>query len=387
MKKKILIIFGTRPEAIKLAPLILALKKENAFKTIVCVTAQHRQMLDQVLSFFGIAPDIDLNIMRQNQSIEELTATMFAKFTPVIRKVSPGMVIVQGDTTTTFISALAAFYQNVPVGHVEAGLRTHDIYAPFPEELNRQFVSRIAQYNFAPTGTAVKDLLAEGINKKSIFKTGNTVVDAMKLGIRIIKTNKSLRRKLGQWFNTAIDKDNSVIAKESKLILITGHRRESFGKGFQNICSAIKKLSSLFPSHLFVYPVHLNPNVQKPVYKLLGNISNVKLIKPVDYAQMLFLMSKSYLILTDSGGIQEEAPSLKIPVLVMRDKTERPEGIQIGCCKLVGNDKDSIVKTAKRVLTSPKLYRSMQQGKNPYGDGKASERIVNILKKELSFFS
>ena len=383
MKKKILILFGTRPEAIKLAPLIRALSKEKAFKTTVCVTAQHRQMLDQVLSFFGIKPDIDLDIMKPDQSIEELTATLFTKLTPVIKKVSPDMVLVQGDTTTTFVSALAAFYQRVPVGHVEAGLRTHDIHAPFPEELNRQFVSRIAQYNFAPTDTAVRDLCAEGIDKKRIYKTGNTVVDALKLALRIIQTDKSLHSRLEKWFHTAIESNGSITLKKSKLILITGHRRESFGRGFQNICAAIRELSALFPSHLFVYPVHLNPNVQKPVYKLLGKINNVKLIKPVDYARMLFLMSKSFLILTDSGGIQEEAPSLKVPVLVMRDKTERPEGIQAGCCRLVGNDKDTIVKTAKKVLASPKIYRAMQQGKNPYGDGKASERIVKIIKKEL----
>lgn len=383
MKKKILIIFGTRPEAIKLAPLILALRKEKALKTTVCVTAQHRQMLDQVLPFFKIGPDIDLNIMKHGQSIEELTAAVFSKLTPVIKKASPDMVIVQGDTTTAFMSALAAFYRKIPVGHVEAGLRTHDIYAPFPEELNRQFVSRIAQLNFAPTESAVKDLLAEGVNKSTIYKTGNTVVDAMKLGMRIIKTDKSLRGKLESRFHNVIDMDNSVIAKRAKLILITGHRRESFGKGFQGICAAIKELSYLFPSYLFVYPVHPNPNVQKPVYKLLGKINNVKLIKPVNYPEMLFLMSKSHLILTDSGGIQEEAPSLKIPVLVTRDKTERPEGVQTGCCKLVGNDKDKIVKTAKRVLSSTQLYRSMQRGKNPYGDGKASERIVRIIKKNV----
>ena len=387
MKKKILILFGTRPEAIKLAPLILALRKEKAFKTTVCVTAQHRQMLDQVLSFFNIKPDIDLNIMKPDQSIEELTADIFSKLTPVIKKASPDMIVVQGDTTTTLASALAAFFQKVPVGHVEAGLRTHDIYAPFPEELNRQFVSRIAQLNFAPTDTAVRDLLAEGINKSSIYKTGNTVVDAMKLGMGIIKNDKSLHNKLENWFHNTIDSDNNVITNRSKLILITGHRRESFGKGFQNICTAIKELSFLFSSHLFVYPVHLNPNVQKPVYQVLGKINNVTLIKPVDYSEMLFLMSKSYLILTDSGGIQEEAPSLKIPVLVMRDKTERPEGVQIGCCKLVGNDTDTIVKTAKRVLTSPKVYRAMQRGKNPYGDGRASERIVNIIKKQLTVVS
>lgn len=383
MKKKILIIFGTRPEAIKLAPLILALKKEKAFQAITCVTAQHRQMLDQVLSFFRIKPDIDLSLMKPNQSLEELTASVILKITPVIKKFSPDIVIVQGDTTTAFVSSLAAFYNKIPVGHVEAGLRTNDLNLPFPEELNRQLVSRIAQFNFAPTDTAVKDLLAEGIKKSTIYKTGNTVVDAINLGLKIIKNNRPLRRKLDKWFHDTIDTNNDLISNRKKMVLITGHRRESFGKGFQEICSAIKKLSTLFPSHQFVYPVHLNPNVQKPVYKLLGKIKNIILIDPVDYPNMLFLMSKSYLILTDSGGIQEEAPSLKIPVLVMRDKTERPEGVKIGCCKLVGNSRNKIVSITKKVLQSPKLYRSMQCGKNPYGDGKASEKIVKILKENV----
>jgi len=383
MRKKLLIIFGTRPEAIKLAPLILALKKEKAFRTITCVTAQHRQMLDQVLSFFKIAPDIDLDIMRPNQSIEGLTAEIFSKLSPVLQKVSPDLVLVQGDTTTAFIGALAAFYQKIPVAHVEAGLRTHDPCFPFPEELNRRLVSSIAQIHFAPTDSAVKNLVAEGMAKGSIYKTGNTVVDAMNLGRERLQTDRALGRGLEKWFHDAIDTNSRIIERKRRLILITGHRRESFGEGFGRICGAIKELAALFPSDLFVYPVHLNPNVQKPVYAILGGCSNALLIKPVAYDQMLYLMSHAYLLLTDSGGIQEEAPSLKIPVLVMRTKTERPEGVALGCCRLVGNDRKKIVAAAKKILASDAVHGSMQCAKNPYGDGKASGRIVAVLRRWL----
>lgn len=379
MKYLILIIFGTRPEAIKLAPLILALKKEKAFRILTCITAQHRQMLDQVLAFFKIVPDIDLDIMRQDQTLESLTSSTLTSLTKILQRVAPDLVIVQGDTTTVFTAALASYYQKIPVVHVEAGLRTNDPYAPFPEEINRQLVSRIAAFNFAPTQSAVSNLLEEGISRKTIFKTGNTVVDALNLGLSTINADRKRYAELKNWLA------KSVLSGEKykRLILITGHRRESFGKGFEEICNAIKELSRLFPEHAFIYPVHLNPHVQKPVYKQLGKVPNVILIEPVSYPQMLFLMSKSHLILTDSGGIQEEAPSLRIPVLVMRDKTERPEGVAMGCCRLVGNSRKKIVAAAKKIIYSPSEYRLMQRGKNPYGDGKASERIVSVIKKVL----
>ncbi len=382
-KKKILTIFGTRPEAIKLAPLILSLKKEKAFRTITCVTAQHREMLDQVLSFFGIKPDIDLNLMKPDQTLEGLTASAITALSPVIKKTAPDMVIVQGDTTTAFIGALAAFYNKVPVAHVEAGLRTNDPYVPFPEEMNRRLVSQIATLNFAPTKSAKEDLHAEGFKKSSIYKTGNTVIDALNIGQHIIKTNRSVRKELETCFSQRIDPDKDITANRKKMVLITGHRRESFGKGFLEICSAIKELAAFFPSHLFVYPVHLNPRVRKPVFHILSKKKNVVLINPVDYPAMLYLMSKSHLILTDSGGIQEEAPSLQVPVLVMRDKTERPEGVTMGCCRLVGNKKTKIVSSVKKVLQSPAVYKSMQCRKNPYGDGKACERIIKIIKRVL----
>ncbi len=322
--------------------------------------------------------------MKPDQTLEGLTASAIAGLSPVIKETAPDMVIVQGDTTTAFIGALAAFYNKIPVAHVEAGLRTNDPYVPFPEEMNRRLVSQIAALNFAPTKSAQEDLHAEGLKKSSIYKTGNTVIDALNIGQQIIKTNKSIRKELEEWFSQRIDPAKDITSDRKKMVLITGHRRESFGKGFLEICAAIKELAELFPSHLFLYPVHLNPRVREPVFSILSKKKNVVLINPVDYPAMLYLMSKSHLILTDSGGIQEEAPSLQVPVLVMRDKTERPEGVAMGCCKLVGNKKNKIVSSVKKVLQSPAVYQSMQCRKNPYGDGKASERIISIIKKRLS---
>jgi UDP-N-acetylglucosamine 2-epimerase (non-hydrolysing) len=379
MKKKILIIFGTRPEAIKLAPLILALKRQDSIKTFICVTAQHREMLDQVLGFFEITPDIDLSLMRTGQTLELISSLIIERVSGVIRKIKPDCVVVQGDTTTAAMSALAAYYQKVPVAHVEAGLRTHDLYHPFPEEVNRQIISRITAFNFAPTRLATKHLRAEGIKPGAIHITGNTVVDALNLGLRRIASDAKLRKNLSLW----LAKTLSIYSEPVKIVLITGHRRESFGRGFEEICAAIKELASRFPSYRFVYPVHLNPRVKKPVYALLGKIPNVSLLDPLDYPRMLYLMSKSFLILTDSGGIQEEAPAFQVPVLVMRTKTERPEGVAAGCNILVGNTRRAIVRHAEKILRSPVLYRSMQCKKNPFGDGKASDRIVKILNKNV----
>lgn len=377
--KKILTIFGTRPEAIKLAPLIRLLSGETeGFDLVNCVTAQHRQMLDQVLAFFKIKPEIDLNLMKPNQSLSSLTAEAINQIVPVLQQTRPDLVIVQGDTTTAFVAALAAFYQKVPVAHVEAGLRTNDIYAPFPEEINRRLISSLASFHFAPTQTAAEALEHEGVDRKKILVTGNTVVDALLEGLNLIELSEPLRNDLEKWFwGLASD-------PFEKIILITGHRRESFGEAFRSICFGIRELSLRYPKIGFVYPVHLNPNVQQPVNEILGNLKNVVLIEPVEYPKMLYLMTKATLILTDSGGIQEEAPTLKIPVLVMREKTERPEGVALGTSILVGNHREKIVTQTSAFLENRDLYRRAQAGKNPYGDGKASERIVQFLREALA---
>lgn len=385
-KQKILAIFGTRPEAIKMAPVINCMRKEPHWDVRICATAQHRHMLDQVLDFFKIKPDFDLNLMKPDQTLAGLTAELVASLSELLEKMKPSLVLVQGDTTSAFAGALAAFYHRIPVGHIEAGLRTGDIYAPFPEEANRRFISVLARLHFAPTRGAAGFLRDEGVCGKWVHVTGNTVIDALKSGISEIDRRAGLRKELQAWFEQTIPMARGILEKRSRLILITGHRRESFGRGFESICRAIKDLSLKFPDDAFVYPVHMNPNVQKPVFRIIGRLPNVFLISPVDYARMLFLLKETYLILTDSGGIQEEAPSLKIPVLVMRDKTERPEAVRQGISMLVGNSREGILGGASDLLGETGLYEAMQSRmkRNPYGDGRASERISGIIKEFLA---
>jgi UDP-N-acetylglucosamine 2-epimerase (non-hydrolysing) len=368
--KKSLFIFGTRPEAIKMAPVIKKIKNSKLMEVKVCVTAQHRQMLDQVLNLFEIEPDYDLNIMKPNQDLYDITSNVLLSIKDVLKKENPDIVFVQGDTTTTFAASLASFYQKIPVAHIEAGLRTYNIYSPFPEEMNRQLTSRIATYHFAPTNRARDNLIKEGIDERKIYVTGNTVIDALLEVVEKIK-NKDIKIK---GYNIT----------DRKYILVTGHRRENFGKSFENMCNALKEIAQNNPNIDIVYPVHLNPNVQKPVFEILSNIPNVYLIEPLDYESFVYLMYNSYIILTDSGGIQEEAPSLGKPVLVMRDTTERPEAVEAGTVKLVGANKEKIVKEVENLLHNKSEYEKMSRAINPYGDGKASERIFEILVKEVN---
>ncbi len=370
-KFKILLIFGTRPEAIKLAPLIKEFEKyAEIFETKVCITAQHREMLDQVLKFFKIKPDFDLNIMKPNQSLSELTANMIKEIEPVLQNFRPDLVFVQGDTTTAFVGALSAFYQKVSIAHIEAGLRSFNKYSPFPEEINRVLVGHLADYHFAPTEKAKENLFNENI-KKNVYVVGNTVIDALFLGLDIIK--KQGEEKFYKFFN--------FLDFSKKIILVTGHRRESFGKPFENICNALKEIAQKHKDVEIVYPVHLNPNVRKPVFEILKGTENIHLIEPLEYPYLIWLMNKSYLVLTDSGGIQEEAPSLGKPVLVMREVTERTEGIEAGTAKLVGTNREKIAEEVSLLLEDKNEYRKMSKAVNPYGDGKASERIREIIEK------
>jgi UDP-N-acetylglucosamine 2-epimerase (non-hydrolysing) len=367
---KLLFIFGTRPEAIKLAPLINILKKETSFKVSVCVTAQHRQMLDQVLELFKITPDIDLNLMKPNQDLTGVTCEVLTAIQKVYAEVKPDMVIVQGDTTTTFAAALGAFYNKIPVAHVEAGLRTWNMQAPWPEEMNRVFTSKITDLHFAPTEVSKNNLLKDGIGPDSIFVTGNTVIDALFETCEILKQNVTQQQ--------AFEKQFSFLDPQKKLILMTGHRRENFGQGFINICESVRELAEREDIQI-VYPVHLNPNVQDPVKRILGNHPRISLIEPLDYFPFVYLMQRSYLILTDSGGVQEEAPSLGKPVLVMRDVTERPEAVDVGTVLLVGTNKEKIIRNVNHLLDDTEAYESFTRIHNPYGDGLASKRIMNIL--------
>lgn len=372
-RKKISVVFGTRPEAIKLAPVILELKKHpDKFNVSVCVTAQHREMLDQMLKVFGIKPDFDLDLMRNNQTLAEFTSRSLIALDKYFKKEKPNMVLVQGDTTTVLTASLAAFYNNVKIGHVEAGLRTWDKRVPFPEEINRVLTSHLADIHFAPTKWSKNNLIKEGIKPSKIFVTGNTVIDALKIALN--KVEKDSPKIPGLPFSI---NDKSF---NKDIILITGHRRENFGQGFKNICEAISILAYKYPDTVFVYPVHLNPNVRKTVYKYLGKKKNIHLLKPLDYLPFVALMNKAKIILTDSGGIQEEAPSLGKPVLVMRDKTERPEAIEAGTVKMVGTKKETIVNWALRLMRSGQAYQAMTQAANPYGDGKASWRIVATIR-------
>lgn len=384
MKKKILLVFGTRPEAIKMAPLVKEFEKDTEhFETLVCVTGQHREMLDQVLSIFDIIPDYDLNIMKSGQDLYDVTSRVLLGMRDVLAEIRPDVVLVHGDTTTSTATALAAFYQQIPVGHVEAGLRTYNIYSPWPEEINRQITSRIATFNFSPTERSAQNLKNEGVNSEKIWVTGNTVIDALYLVVDRLKNSARLSEE--QYLSLKRSGyDVSRIDKERrKLALITGHRRENFGDGFIQICQAIKSLSEAFPSVDFVYPMHLNPNVRRPIHEVFGeNLSsydNLFFIEPLEYLSFVYLMEKSYLVLTDSGGIQEEAPSLGKPVIVMRDTTERPEAVDAGTVKLVGADKVNICREVSTLLKSSSYYESMSRAHNPYGDGMASRRIATAL--------
>ena len=378
IKKKIILVFGTRPEAIKMAPLVRRLQEEpNRFDVLVCVTGQHREMLDQVLRVFEITPDIDLNVMKQGQDLYDVTSAILMGMREVFAKHQPDVVLVHGDTTTTFATAVAAFYSGVPVGQVEAGLRTYDLHAPFPEEFNRQVASKVTRWHFAPTDVSRDNLLAERVTSASITVTGNTVIDALFWVLTRIDSDSERRVAL-----EAILHESLVFKwKDEKFVLVTGHRRENFGDGFLQICSAIQQLAQLHPKVHFIYPVHLNPNVRKPVSEMLANFDNVHLIDPLEYEPFVYLLKHAYLVLTDSGGIQEEAPSLGKPVLVMRDVTERPEAVEAGTVELVGANKKHIVDSVSRLLDDYVHYQCMSRAHNPYGDGNACARIVDVLKK------
>lgn len=382
--KKVMLVFGTRPEAIKMAPLVKEFQKHpEKFETIVCVTGQHRQMLDQVLQLFEITPDHDLDIMKQGQDLYDVTARVLVGMRDILKEVTPDVVLVHGDTTTSTAAALAAFYSRIPVGHVEAGLRTHNIYSPWPEEMNRQITGRIAAYNFAPTPLSKANLLREAVDENSITVTGNTVIDALYWVVNKIKEDKSLDSALKTQLLHA-GYDVTRLANDRKLVLITGHRRENFGQGFINMCTAIKDLTQKYPDVDFVYPMHLNPNVRKPIHEVFGenldNLGNMFFIEPLEYLSFVYLMEKSTIVLTDSGGIQEEAPGLGKPVLVMRDTTERPEALEAGTVKLVGTDYDKIVNEVSLLLEDSAYYDTMSKAVNPYGDGLACGRIVETLK-------
>ena len=377
-----MLVFGTRPEAIKMAPLVKEFQKyPEDFETVVCVTGQHRQMLDQVLDLFEITPDFDLNIMKAGQDLYDVTSRVLTGMRDVFEKVTPDIVLVHGDTTTSTAAALAAFYKQIPVGHVEAGLRTHNIYSPWPEEMNRQITGRIAAYNFAPTPLSRQNLLQENVAESSVFVTGNTVIDALLWVTEKLKSSESMQAELTEVLKTS-GYDVKRLANGRKLVLITGHRRENFGDGFISMCSAIKALNEKYPDTDFVYPMHLNPNVRKPIAEVFGETppANMFFIEPLDYLPFVFLMEKSTVVLTDSGGIQEEAPGLGKPVLVMRDTTERPEALEAGTVKLVGTDFEKIVSEVSKLLDDQEYYNTMSKAVNPYGDGMACPRILAALK-------
>ena len=378
---KIILVFGTRPEAIKMAPLFHELNKyPDEFEVIVCVTAQHREMLDQVLSIFKIVPDIDLNLMRSGQDLFDITSNVLIRMRDILDKVKPEILLVHGDTSTTFSSALAAFYANIPIGHIEAGLRTYDLSSPFPEELNRQIVSKLSNIHFSPTERNKENLLKENINEDDIYVTGNTVIDSMFWVLSNIENDD----KLKELIRNDLYKEIDFNWEADKFVLITGHRRENFGDAFLEICDAIKTLANSYPKVHFIYPVHLNPNVQKPVKAVLGNLLNVHLIKPLDYEPFIYLLKKAHIVLTDSGGIQEEAPSLGKPVVVMRDLTERPEAVEAGTVSLAGSSKVNIVSEVSNLLDNQELYSKVSLSYNPYGDGTACKNIVDILRKKAN---
>jgi UDP-N-acetylglucosamine 2-epimerase (non-hydrolysing) len=377
IKKKIMLVFGTRPEAIKMSPLADKLKKNSEqFELKVCITSQHREMLDQVLKIFKINPDYDLDLMKQNQNLSDLTSLILKKMSSVFKDYKPDIVLVHGDTTTTLGTSIAAFYASIPVGHVEAGLRTQNLNAPFPEEFNRQIVSKIAKWHFAPTEISKNNLLSEGVDKSFISVTGNTVIDALNWALKNIDENKELKNHL----DCELSKKLNFDWKNQDFILVTAHRRENFGKSLLQICNSIKALALKYKNMNFVYPVHLNPNIADPVYDILNDRDNIFLLQPLDYEKFIYLLKYSYLVLTDSGGIQEEAPSLGKPVLVMREITERPEAVIAGTVKLVGSNQDSIVQGVAKLIDNKKFYKEMSVSTNPYGDGFASERIIDVLR-------
>ena len=397
-KKRVMLVFGTRPEAIKVAPLVKEFQKNSdRFETIVCVTGQHREMLDQVLHLFEIKPDYDLNIMKQGQDLYDVTARVITGLRDVYKEAQPDVVFVHGDTTTSMAAALAAFYQQIPVAHIEAGLRTHNIYSPWPEEMNRQITSRISVYNLAPTPLSKENLLKEGVDESTITVTGNTVIDALYLVLDKIKSDKSLQSEIKDTLlesglpGEMVEDFMSPLPNSRKLVLITGHRRENFGDGFIHMCNAIKTLTEKYPDVDFVYPMHLNPNVRKPIKEIFGEAAvsknieekpvdtNIHFIEPLEYLPFVYLMNQSTLVLTDSGGIQEEAPGLGKPVLVMRNTTERPEAVDAGTVKLVGTNYDLIVSETSRLLDDEEYYNRMSQANNPYGDGQACERIIQFI--------
>ena len=381
--RKVLLVFGTRPEAIKMAPLVMELQKQKErIETVVCVTGQHREMLDQVLEIFDIKPDYDLNIMKRGQDLYDVTARVLTGMREVLKEIKPDIVLVHGDTTTSTAAALAAFYQQIPVGHVEAGLRTHNIYSPWPEEMNRLLTGRLATYHFSPTPLSRNNLIKESINDRNIIVTGNTVIDALYWVVDKIKNNKELDNELESVLSKA-GYDVNRLDNGKKLVLITGHRRENFGDGFINMCTAIKDLTIKHPNVDFVYPMHLNPNVRKPIHEVFGEdlsgLKNMFFIEPLEYLSFVYLMEKSSIVLTDSGGIQEEAPGLGKPVLVMRNTTERPEALNAGTVKLVGTDYNKIVNEVSSLIDDKAAYEKMSKAVNPYGDGLACGRIVNAL--------
>ena len=383
-KRTIMLVFGTRPEAIKMCPLVKRFQQEpETFKTVVCVTGQHREMLDQVLDIFCIKPDYDLNIMKQGQDLYDITSRVLTGMRDVLKQVKPDVVLVHGDTTTSTAAALAAFYQQIPVGHVEAGLRTHNIYSPWPEEINRQLTGRIASYDFAPTPLSRDNLLKENVDESKIIVTGNTVIDALHMVVNRLKGETALAEKQKAILLSA-GYDVCRLDHGRKLVLITGHRRENFGEGFIQMCTAIKDLTQKYPNIDFVYPMHLNPNVRKPIHEVFGekleDMGNMFFIEPLQYLEFIYLMEKSFIVLTDSGGIQEEAPGLGKPVLVMRDTTERPEALTAGTVKLVGTNHQKIMDEVSTLLDNTAAYEKMSKATNPYGDGHACERIVNFLK-------
>lgn len=383
-----MLVFGTRPEAIKMAPLVKAYQQQpEEFETVVCVTGQHREMLDQVLKIFEITPDYDLNIMKQGQDLYDVTARVLTGMRDVLKGAQPDVVLVHGDTTTSTAAALAAFYQQIPVGHVEAGLRTHNIYSPWPEEMNRQITGRIATYHFAPTPLSRQNLLAEGVKEEQVAVTGNTVIDALYMVVDKIKADRELDGQLEKLLAEA-GYDVKRLDGERRLVLITGHRRENFGEGFIRMCQAIKALTEKYPEVDFVYPMHLNPNVRRPIHEVFGEdlsrLGNMFFIEPLEYLSFVYLMEKSHIVLTDSGGIQEEAPGLGKPVLVMRDTTERPEALEAGTVKLVGTDYERIVAEVSALLGDRDYYEGMSRAVNPYGDGRACGRIIRFLQENLS---
>lgn len=384
-RKRIMLVFGTRPEAIKMCPLVIEFKQhQEEFETLVCVTGQHREMLDQVLQIFDIHPDYDLNIMKQGQDLYDITSMVLTGMRDILKEAQPDIVLVHGDTTTSTATALAAFYQQIPVGHVEAGLRTNNIYSPWPEEMNRQLTGRIATYDFSPTPLSRENLLKENVDERKITVTGNTVIDALYWVVDKIKGDDKLQTELASWLRMA-GYDVERLNNGKRLVLITGHRRENFGEGFIQICTAIKDLAAKYPDVDFVYPMHLNPNVRKPIHEVFGseleNQNNMFFIEPLAYLCFVYMMEKSHIVLTDSGGIQEEAPSLGKPVLVMRDTTERPEAVTAGTVKLVGTDHDLIVSSVSDLLDDPMAYQLMSHAVNPYGDGLACKRIIEKLKE------